>query len=107
MPLGIRPRRQRPLGASVPDDVKAASLGDPRCHRSYCGPPGTSSAGYRHTELVHHAALVILAMVQGEDSAIVATEASVERRLAAILAGDVVGYSRLMGVDEVGTLSAL
>src|SRR6516164_8821385 len=31
----------------------------------------------------------------------------VERRLAAILAGDVVGYSRLMGADEVGTLRAL
>jgi class 3 adenylate cyclase len=33
--------------------------------------------------------------------------ASVERRLAAILALDVVGYSRMMGVDEVGTLAAL
>jgi adenylate cyclase len=31
----------------------------------------------------------------------------VQRRLAAILAGDVVGYSRLMGADEVGTLNAL
>jgi adenylate cyclase len=31
----------------------------------------------------------------------------VERRLAAILAADVVGYSRLMGVDEAATLSAL
>jgi adenylate cyclase len=31
----------------------------------------------------------------------------VERRLAAILAADVAGYSRLMGVDEEGTLSAL
>jgi class 3 adenylate cyclase/TolB-like protein len=31
----------------------------------------------------------------------------VQRRLAAILAGDVAGYSRLMGADEVGTLSAL
>jgi class 3 adenylate cyclase len=31
----------------------------------------------------------------------------VERRLAAILAADVVGYSRLMGADEVGTLDAL
>jgi adenylate cyclase len=31
----------------------------------------------------------------------------VERRLAAILAADVAGYSRLMGVDEVGTLTAL
>jgi class 3 adenylate cyclase len=30
-----------------------------------------------------------------------------ERRLAAILAADVVGYSRLMGEDEVGTLRAL
>ena len=29
------------------------------------------------------------------------------RRLAAILAADVVGYSRLMGVDEEGTLAAL
>lgn len=32
--------------------------------------------------------------------------ASVERRLAAILALDAVGYSRMMGIDEVGTLSA-
>jgi adenylate cyclase len=31
----------------------------------------------------------------------------VERRLAAILAADVVGYSRLMGVDDVATLQAL
>ena len=30
-----------------------------------------------------------------------------ERRLTAILAADVVGYSRLMGLDESGTLSAL
>ncbi len=30
-----------------------------------------------------------------------------ERRLAAILAADVVGYSRLMGADESGTLAAL
>ena len=29
------------------------------------------------------------------------------RKLAAILAADVVGYSRLMGADEVGTLAAL
>jgi adenylate cyclase len=31
----------------------------------------------------------------------------VNRRLAAILAADVVGYSRLMGADEAGTLAAL
>src|SRR5262245_5690833 len=32
---------------------------------------------------------------------------TVERRLTAILAGDVVGYSRLMGEDEEGTLARL
>src|SRR5215472_15733838 len=35
------------------------------------------------------------------------SEARVERRLAAILAVDVAGYSRLMGADEEGTLAAL
>ena len=30
-----------------------------------------------------------------------------QRRLAAILAADVVGYSRLMGVDELGTITSL
>src|SRR5215471_18492900 len=34
-------------------------------------------------------------------------EARVERRLAAILAADVAGYSRLMGLDEVGTARTL
>ena len=34
-------------------------------------------------------------------------ETRVERRLAAILAADVAAYSRLMGVDEEGTLAAL
>ncbi len=32
-------------------------------------------------------------------------EGAMERRLAAILAADVVGYSRLMGEDEEGTLA--
>src|SRR5436190_3342748 len=35
------------------------------------------------------------------------SEDRVERRLAAILAADVAGYSRLMGIDEEGTLAAL
>jgi adenylate cyclase len=35
------------------------------------------------------------------------TGGRVERRLAAILAADVAGYSTLMGTDEVGTLTAL
>ena len=34
-------------------------------------------------------------------------EKRVSRKLAAILSADVVGYSRLMGEDEVGTLAAL
>jgi adenylate cyclase len=34
-------------------------------------------------------------------------EERIQRRLAAILAADVVGYSRLMGEDEAGTLAAL
>jgi adenylate cyclase len=34
-------------------------------------------------------------------------EERVQRRLAAIMAADVVGYSRLMGEDETGTLTAL
>lgn len=34
-------------------------------------------------------------------------EGAVKRRLAAILSADVVGYSKLMGVDEEGTLKAL
>ena len=35
------------------------------------------------------------------------TEQRVQRRLAAILAADVVGYSRLMRADETGTLAQL
>ncbi len=35
------------------------------------------------------------------------SEEGVERRLTTILAADVVGYSRLMGEDEIGTLAAL
>jgi adenylate cyclase len=34
-------------------------------------------------------------------------EERVERRLAAIVCADVVGYSRLMGADEEKTLAAL
>ena len=34
-------------------------------------------------------------------------EERIQRRLAAILSADVVGYSRLMGIDEAGTLARL
>jgi adenylate cyclase len=38
--------------------------------------------------------------------AIFMAKTRVERRLAAILAADVAGYSRLMGADEEGALAA-
>src|SRR6516162_5445088 len=40
-------------------------------------------------------------------TALFMADTRINRRLAAILAADVVGYSRLMGVDEAGTLAAL
>ncbi len=36
-----------------------------------------------------------------------ALSAKMQRRLSAILVADVVGYSRLMGLDEAGTLERL
>ena len=39
--------------------------------------------------------------------AVYMTEERLQRRLAAILSADVVGYSRLMGLDEVGTARML
>jgi adenylate cyclase len=44
---------------------------------------------------------------QFEKGSSVPDQTSVERRLAAIVAADIVGFSRLMGADEVGTLAAL
>src|SRR6266446_10067312 len=46
------------------------------------------------------------ALFNGARISIVST-ASIERHLAAIVAADVVGYSRLMGANEKGTLAAL
>src|SRR5262245_5426283 len=45
--------------------------------------------------------------IQGHDPAEDAPLAREQRRLAAILAADVVGYSRLMGRDESGTVARL
>jgi adenylate cyclase len=81
----------------------------------HCGQ--RSGAGQRRLGLVGKRAAVVAARVDrpllaeqnggcllGEESLI---EEGVKRRLAAILAADVVGYSRLMGQDEAGTLSRL
>jgi class 3 adenylate cyclase len=46
------------------------------------------------------------ALIPGRASALIDTH-SIERKLAAIFAADVEGYSRLMGRDEVGTLRTL
>ena len=55
---------------------------------------------YRRSDLASGRAIVI-----GEMPGLEAH--SVERKLAAIFAADVEGYSRLMGLDEVGTLRTL
>jgi len=47
------------------------------------------------------------AIFGSKPAGVVVVTARVERRLAAVLAADVAGYSRLMGSDEVGTLEAL
>ncbi len=59
---------------------------------------GDKSCGRRITEY----ALMLLSLECDP-----VAEQRVQRRLAAILAADVAGYSRLMGLDEVGTLAAL
>jgi class 3 adenylate cyclase len=41
------------------------------------------------------------------DSSTSSGQFQMERRLSAILSADVVGFSRLMGLDEVGTLTSL
>ena len=48
----------------------------------------------------------MLGFLQNWEEAKIATE-RIQRRLAAILATDVVGYSRLMAADEAGTLAEL
>ncbi len=54
--------------------------------------------------MVRRAALPLEARAGGEA---VLSGGAVSRRLAAILAADVVGYSRLMEADEEGTLARL
>jgi adenylate cyclase len=49
----------------------------------------------------------LITLLRSLDSGLPVTGEHMERRLAAVLASDVAGYSRLMGTDEVGTLAAL
>src|SRR5947207_2069404 len=72
---------------------------------------GGSSVG---SHVFAGAALVALPVRKADNNALrevsskaVMNDDRVERRLAAILAADVAGYSRLMGIDEEGTLAGL
>jgi adenylate cyclase len=67
---------------------------------------GNFRAG-RRIPIVAHRNRPILVDYDSTDLRVAVTEQHLERRLAAILVMDVAGYSRLMGVDEVGTLRAL
>ena len=53
-----------------------------------------------------HSRAVMLGFLHKWEEGTIATE-RIQRRLAAILAADVVGYSRLMAADEAGTLAEL
>ena len=60
---------------------------------------------HRWPRPAHHA--LIAALSWRSRGALLLTGENVQRRLTAILAADVAGYSRLMGVDEEGTLARL
>jgi adenylate cyclase len=60
-----------------------------------------------HTNRIRIAPSLRADMVLGKDNELFMTDERINRKLAAILAADVVGYSRLMEADEAGTLAAL
>src|SRR5262249_48382400 len=70
----------------------------------FSAPPPATNAGPQKTVLNFARQKQLLVYFV---SAAAMAEERVERRLTANLAADIVGYSRLMGVDEEGTLAAL
>ncbi len=70
---------------------------------------GTTSAQAQSTEKLSLGVLLPYWLLDARSASIVQSllETPMQRRLAAILAADVAGYSRLMGEDEPGTLAAL
>ena len=85
-PLGVRAQQRERMRRSMSaNDPKRTSL------------PG------RHSPIPDHK-LSSKTQVSGR---VLMDEARAERRLAAIMAGDIAGYSRLMGIDEEGTLRQL
>ena len=69
-----------------------------RYHVTRYGAEDKSQTLWRYGESANRASIAAMKDRGGE---------RVERRLAAILAADVAGYSRLMEADEEGTLAAL
>ena len=65
---------------------------------------GADEEGTHERLKAHLRAQTVIGSLAGEERL---SEERVERRLAAILAADVAGYSRLMGEDEAGTLARL
>ena len=99
------PGRQSTFGPDAP-----ALQGDKlRAVRDDVKRAGTVENDPEQTSLERHVppSTINSARNHGGSGATLMAEARVERRLAAILAADVAGYSRLMGADEEGTLAAL
>src|SRR4029078_6059966 len=69
----------------------------------YAEPGGTENHHWPRT--AHHALMSGGWISQSRGNSLMGKR--VERRLAAVLAADVAGYSRLMGADEEGTLNRL
>ena len=69
--------------------------------------PGLTIAKFRAYAARNFPPELLAIYIDGLRKAGFAGRMTQSRRLAAILAADVAGYSRLMGADEVGTLAAL
>src|SRR5215470_12432039 len=89
--VGLAPTGKAPPCHGARGKPSFASASDPR----------RSGARVRLSSIISSAADLL------QDWPCEMSEGRVERRLAAILAVDVAGYSRLMGEDEEGTLAAL
>src|SRR5260370_14896103 len=84
----------------------------PKCHKRPCTPgvSGSNRAARQESfERVLRAGCLIVqhGLQRGSHAMAGERPGRVERRLAAILAADVAGYSRLMGLDEAGTARTL
>ncbi len=98
-PLAIALRRRTPRRLAIPAKINRSKSRDP-CKITDERSPH-SKAPSRNLRWPCQGRLRIVALMTS------APDQQITRKLAAILAADVVGYSRLMGEDETATLSAL